>query len=82
MLFRSHVTRELSLSYGVSAEYGELELVHDRFIYHTLVRLEKAGELSDEDMVVVVGGSFGANKGASFMEISKVIHLINKALMD
>ncbi len=82
LCYRKHVMRELALSHGVYAAYGEPLIAHDRFTFQMLVDLEKSGRLENNDMVVVVGGSFGAAKGASFMEISKVIHLINKALID
>ncbi|MFI3287909.1 MAG: pyruvate kinase [Rikenellaceae bacterium] len=82
LCYRKHVMRELALSYGVYAEYGEPLIAHDRFTFNMLVDLEKTGVLQPTDMVIVVGGSFGASRGASFMEISKVIHLINKALLE
>lgn len=82
LCYRKHVMRELSLSYGVYGEYGEPLIAHDRFTFQMLVDLEKESVLKPTDMVIVVGGSFGASRGASFMEISKVIHLINKALLD
>ncbi len=82
LCYRKHVMRELALSYGVYAEYGEPLIAHDRFTFQMLVRLEKDGQLESTDLVIVVGGSFGASRGASFMEISKVIHLVNKALID
>ncbi len=82
LCYRKHVMRELSLSHGVYAAFGEPLIAHDRFTLQMLVDLQKSGQLENSDMVVVVGGSFGAAKGASFMEISKVIHLINKALID
>lgn len=82
LCYRKHVMRELALSYGVMAEYGEPLIAHDRFTFQMLVRMERAGILSSSDMVIVIGGSFGAAKGASYMEISKVIHLINKGLID
>ena len=47
-----------------------------------LLILEREGKIANDDLVVVVGGSFGAAKGASFMEISKVIHLLNKAMIE
>lgn len=81
LCYRKHVMRELALSYGVKAEYGELSIVHDKFAYELLTRLGQRGKLSNDDLVVVVGGSFGAAKGASFMEISKVIHLLNRATL-
>lgn len=82
LCYRKHVMRELALSFGVCAQYAEPLIAHDRFTFQMLVRLEREGVLSQTDLVIVVGGSFGASKGASFMEISKVIHLINKALID
>lgn len=80
--YRKNVMRELALSYGVIAGYGEPSIVHDRFSYQLLTRLESENRLQDDDLVVVVGGSFGASKGASYMEVSKVIHLINKGLIE
>lgn len=82
LCYRKHVMRELALSYGVFASYGEPSIVHDRFSYQLLTRLEQEKKLQNDDLVIVVGGSFGASKGASYMEISKVIHLMNKALID
>ncbi len=82
LCYRKHVMRELALSYGVYAEYGEPLIAHDRFTFQMLVDLEREGVLEPSDLVLVVGGSFGASRGASFMEISKVIHLINKSMID
>lgn len=82
LCYRKNVMRELALSYGIEAEYGEPSIIHDKFSYKLLLDLEKSDRLSSQDMVVVIGGSFGAEKGASFMEISKVIHIINKSLID
>lgn len=82
LCYRKHVMRELALSYGVFASYGEPSIVHDRFSYQLLTKLERTQQLHNDDLVIVIGGSFGASKGASYMEISKVIHLINKSLID
>ncbi len=82
LCYRKNVMRELSLSFGVLAFYGEPSIVHDRFSYQLLQKLESMHKLENEDMVIVIGGSFGASRGASYMEISKVIHLMNKALID
>ena len=82
LCYRKHVMREMALSYGVYAEYAEPAIAHDRFSYQMLLILEKEHKISNGDLVVVVGGSFGAAKGASFMEISKVIHLLNKAMTE
>ena len=45
-----------------------------------LYYLEEKKWLSKEDLIVVLGGSFGAAKGASFMEIGNVLNLEHKAL--
>ncbi|MDE5945306.1 MAG: pyruvate kinase [Rikenella sp.] len=82
LCYRKHVMREMALSYGVYAEYAEPAIAHDRFSYQMLMILEQAHKLANDDLVVVVGGSFGAAKGASFMEISKVIHLLNRAMSE
>lgn len=82
LCYRKHVMRELALSYGVYAEYAEPAIAHDRFSYQMLLILEREHKIANDDLVVVVGGSFGAAKGASFMEISKVIHLLNKAMIE
>ncbi len=82
LCYRKHVMRELALSYGIQAEYGEPSIVHDRFTYEMLTRLGKEDKISNDDLVVIIGGSFGAAKGASFMEISKVIHLLNRAMVE
>lgn len=82
LCYRKHVMREMALSYGVYADYAEPSIAHDHFIYTMVTTLVGDKRIANEDLVVVVGGSFGAAKGASFMEISKVIHLLNKALID
>ncbi len=82
LCYRKHVMRELALSYGIFASYGEPSIVHDRFSQQLLAKLANEETLHNEDLIAVVGGSFGATKGASFLEISTVNHLMNKALID
>lgn len=76
--YRKHVMRELALSYGIYPEYQEPSFSHRSFLFDILTNLERTGVLSNQDMVVVVGGDFGAATGASFMEISTVINLLQK----
>lgn len=82
LCYRKNVMRELALSYGIEAQYSEPVLIHDKYTYKMLLNLEKEGKVSTNDLVIVIGGNFGAAKGASFIEISKVIHLVNKSLID
>lgn len=76
--YRKHVMREMALSYGIYPSYQEPPISHHNFLTNILNRLEQNGTLSKDDLVVVVGGDFGAAKGASFMEISSVINLLTK----
>lgn len=76
--YRKHVMRELALSYGIYPEYQEPTYSHKSFLYEALTDLENQKLLSKHDMVVVVGGDFGAATGASFMEISTVFNLEHK----
>lgn len=82
LCYRKNVMRELALSYGIKAEYGEPSVVHDKFAHQLLTHLCKDGVLTNDDLVVVVGGNFGAAKGASFMEISRVIHLLGRSAVN
>ena len=76
--YRRHVMRELALSYGIYPEYQEPSFSRRNFLFNILTRLEEENVLTREDLIVVVGGDFGAAKGASFMEISNVLSLQNK----
>lgn len=78
--YRKSVMRQLSLSYGVYAIHREPDVNHDSFLLGILYFLEDRKWLNKEDMVVALGGSFGAAKGASFMEIGNVLNLEHKAL--
>ena len=78
--YRKHVMRELALSYGIYAEYREPALTHDRFLLSILDELVQNGKISREDLIVVVGGNFGAVRGASFMEIGQVFALVERCL--
>lgn len=77
--YRKHVMREMALSYGIYPSYQEPPHSHNNFLYNILTSLSKEGKLSNDELIVVVGGDFGAAKGASFMEIGSVGNLIDKA---
>lgn len=79
--YEKHIMRELALSYGVSAMYQEAKVEHNEFLYKTLSRLEDSNLIKGEEMIVVVAGDFGANFGATFMEISPLLRLKNKYII-
>ncbi|MCD8102852.1 MAG: pyruvate kinase [Alistipes sp.] len=78
--YRKSVMRQLAISYGVYAIHREPSETHNSFLLSVLYYLERKKWLYKEDMIVVVGGSFGAAKGASFIEIGNVLNLMHKAM--
>ena len=78
--YRKSTMRQLALSYGVHAIYCEPSVSREGFLLNILYYLEDRKWLSKEDLIVVLGGSFGAATGASFLEIGNVLNLEHKAL--
>lgn len=74
------VMRQLAISYGIHAVYRERSETHNSFLLSTLYYLERKKWLFKEDLVVVLGGSFGPERGASFMEIGNVVNFQQKAI--
>ncbi len=73
------VMRELALSYGIYPFYMDPKENTDTFKRSVVSHLLENGELDPSDRIIVVGGSFGPRKGASFLEISKVSDLLGKS---
>ena len=69
--YNERVMRELALSFGVYPYYTEKPMSRDEFMNDLPEMLMQNGIKAD-DYVVVVGGSFGHGKGASFIEVSKI----------
>ncbi|MFA6126923.1 MAG: pyruvate kinase [Bacteroidales bacterium] len=74
------VMRELALSYGIFPFYMNPKENTDTFKRSVVCHLLDHGELDASDRIIVVGGSFGPRKGASFLEISKVSDLLGRTL--
>ncbi|TSA45149.1 MAG: pyruvate kinase [Deltaproteobacteria bacterium] len=66
------VVRQLSLSFGVFAEYIDKTNNSRDFVHRALMSHMESGTLREEDLVVVIAGNFGDRFGASFIEISPV----------
>lgn len=69
--YNEKVMRELALSFGVRPYFTEKPTSRDEFIRDIPQVLLKAG-YREEDYILVIGGSFGHVRGASFMEICKI----------
>lgn len=73
------VARQLALSYGVRAAVVEPKRNKFKMVRTSLKALLDTKKLQEDDMVVYVGGSFGIGGGSTFMEISTVEKLTQKA---
>lgn len=75
--YDKRVMRELGISFGVSADYIDVETSKKDFIRFTLNNLLRIDEVSMSDLVVVLAGNFGKKAGPSFVEISTVDNMLS-----
>lgn len=73
------VMRQLALSFGLMATYMKPRETRDSFLSDAMLSLVENNKLNTDDLVLVIGGSFGPGNGASFMEISEVKNLLLKS---
>jgi len=71
------VVRELALSYGVTAFYMEPRKQTDAFKRSIVMHLSEIDGIEMDDRILLVGGSYGPRRGASFLEISLVGDLVS-----
>ena len=69
--YHSSVMRELALSYGIEPYFSRKPTSRDDFMSDIPQMLLKKG-YHLEDQILVIGGSFGHIRGASFLEICKI----------
>lgn len=72
--YDSRVARRLSLSYGVYADFIPMDLGGDSPLQVSICRLIGENRFKDDDLIVILAGSFGPGKGASYIEISSAAH--------
>ncbi len=80
MCYDKRTARMLMLSFGVFPSYIEPQDSDEIFIEQALNKLLKKKELKETDIIVVLGGNFGKNHGASHIEISTVSNLCQKVI--
>ena len=73
--YSKQTMRLLALSYGVYADYIEIQEMHDEFLEQALINLSEHRILKDDELAVVVAGNFGRSGGASLMEIGTYAEL-------
>lgn len=74
-VYDRRVMRRLSLSYGVYADYIPMELGPGSPLQQSICRLIDENRFHDDDLIVILAGSFGPRQGASFIEISSAANL-------
>jgi len=67
-----HVVRQMALSYGVFPSFLEIKKNKFKIEKAAISSLITSNALSKDDLIIYVGGRFGEDAGASFMEISTV----------
>lgn len=74
--YQLHAQRILALSYGVVPILRNQEL-KDRyhFLIDALEVIEQHQKLDGQDLLAIVGGSFGPDGGASYVEIANVLNI-------
>jgi pyruvate kinase len=69
-IYDRRVMRQLSLSYGVYADYIMMDITHAEPLRKSICRLIDDHKFNDEDLIIILAGRFGIAHGASYIEIS------------
>ncbi len=81
MCCKIEVARQLSVCYGVHAEYqestGYTTSKHKKYFVKSLQILLDQNRIKKEDTVAYLSGTFGEGKGTSFLEINNVGRVID-----
>jgi pyruvate kinase len=77
-IYSRRVMRQLSLSYGVYADYIMMDITHAEPIRKSICRLIDENKFHDEDLIIMLAGSFGVAHGASYIEISTAANFKSK----
>lgn len=69
-VYDKRVMRELALSFGVMPGYISLEDTHTGPLRRSIAALVEQRKIGPNDLITVLSGHFGAEQGASYIEIS------------
>jgi pyruvate kinase len=72
--------RQISLSYLVYADFTLKDITSNEPLSRSICRLIGDRYFHDEDLIIVLAGSFGAKHGASYIEISTARNLKEKCI--
>jgi len=77
-IYDKRVMRQLSLSYGVYAEYTMMDITSNEPLKRSVCRLIGENLFKDDDLIIILAGNFGVKQGASYIEISTAANLKSK----
>ncbi|MCP4673554.1 MAG: pyruvate kinase [Desulfobacula sp.] len=77
-VYDKQVARQLSLSFGVFAEYMPLEITETASLKPSIIKLLDRKLVKPEDLIIVLAGSFGIKQGVSYVEISTALNFKNQ----
>ncbi|MFO8047474.1 MAG: pyruvate kinase [Desulfosudaceae bacterium] len=69
-VYDKRVMRHLSLSHGVYANYLPMDGNSTETLKQAICRMVDERQFADDDLIIVLAGSFGAGLGASYIEIA------------
>ncbi len=75
-----YVVRELALSYGIFPSFGEVKKNRLKIQKATIQSLLKEKVFQLNDLIIYVGGRFGNDSEASYMEISTALKLFKSTI--
>lgn len=77
-IYDRRVMRQLSLSYGVYADFTMMDITSTEPLRSSICRLIGDNKFHDEDLIIILAGSFGTAHGASYIEISTAANFKTK----
>jgi pyruvate kinase len=77
-VYDKRVMRQLSLSFGVHADYLQREITSVLPLRKAICRLIEDKRFKPDDLIIILAGHFGAKQGASFIEISTAGNLMKQ----
>ncbi|NOY69481.1 MAG: pyruvate kinase [Deltaproteobacteria bacterium] len=76
--YSKRVMRELALSYGVHVNYMKPDLSAHEFLRRALTQLLEEKKFTEKCMVTILAGHYGADNGASYVEISTPENMLKR----
>ena len=77
-IYNKQVMRQLSLSFGIFAEYIPLDATKTASLKPSIIKLLDRKLIKRDDLIIVLAGSFGVKQGASYIEISTALNFKNQ----